>query len=135
VVFFVPMIVTPVGVAYMFRMLADMKQGPLSPIWRGLGLGDNAWTAKSMVIVGDVWQWVPFIFIVMLAAFESRPRDEIEAAELDSASPWQIYRDISWRSVAPVAATIVLIRTIEAFKIIDLPNVLTNSGPGIGTES
>jgi len=140
VVFFVPMMVTPVGVAYMFRMLADMKQGPFSPAWRGAGLGEfawstNAWSAKSMVVVGDVWQWVPFIFIVMLAAFESQPRDEIEAAELDGASPWQIFRDITWPSVAPVAATIVLIRVIEAFKIIDLPNVLTNGGPGIATES
>jgi multiple sugar transport system permease protein len=140
VVFFVPMMVTPVGVAYMFRMLADMKQGPFSPIWRGLGLGEfswatNSWTAKSMVIIGDTWQWVPFIFIVMLAAFESQPRDEIEAAELDGASPLQIFRDITWPSVAPVAATIVLIRVIEAFKIIDLPNVLTNGGPGIATES
>ena len=140
VVFFVPMMVTPVGVAYMFRMLADMNQGPISPIWRLLGLGQfswatNAWSAKTMVVVGDVWQWVPFIFIVMLAAFESQARDEIEAAELDGASPWQIFRDITWPSVAPVAATIVLIRTIEAFKIIDLPNVLTNGGPGIATES
>ena len=140
VVFFVPMMVTPVGVAYMFRMLADMRQGPISPIWRGLGFGDfawstNAWSAKTMVIIGDTWQWVPFIFIVMLAAFESQPRDEIEAAELDGASPWQIFRDITWPSVAPVAATIVLIRVIEAFKIIDLPNVLTNGGPGIATES
>src|SRR6476660_1265274 len=71
----------------------------------------------------------------MLAAFESQPRDEIEAAELDGASSLQVFRDITWPSVAPVAATIVLIRMIEAFKIVDLPNVLTNGGPGIATES
>ena len=59
----------------------------------------------------------------------------MEAAELDGASRWQIFRDITWPSIAPVAATVVLIRAIEAFKIIDLPNVLTNGGPGIATES
>ena len=86
-------------------------------------------------MIGDSWQWIPFIFIVLLAAFESQPRDEVEAAELDGAIGWQIFRDITWPSIAPVAATVVLIRLIEAFKIVDLPNVLTNGGPGIATES
>jgi len=140
VVFFVPLMVTPVGIAYTFRMLADMSVGPFAPLWQGLGLGEfswaaDAWTARLVVVAGDSWQWIPFIFIVMLAAFESQPTDELEAAELDGAGAWRIFRDITWPSVAPVAATVVLIRIIEAFKIVDLPNVLTNGGPGIATES
>ena len=70
-----------------------------------------------------------------LAAIENQPRDQLEAARIDGAGGWQIFRDITWPAIAPVAATIVLIRLIEAFKIIDLPNVLTNGGPGIATES
>jgi multiple sugar transport system permease protein len=140
VVFFLPLMVTPVGIAYMFRMLADMTQGPLAPIWRLFGLGDlswaaQAWSARLVVMVGDSWQWIPFIFIVMLAALEGQSADQVEAASLDGASYWQIFRGITWPEVAPVAATVVLIRIIEAFKIIDLPNVLTNGGPGIATES
>jgi multiple sugar transport system permease protein len=140
VVFFMPLMVTPVGIAYMFRMLADMKFGPFAPLWSALGLGQfawaaNAWSARAVVVIGDSWQWIPFIFIVMLAAFESQPRDEVEAAELDGASGLQIFRDITWPSVLPIAATVVLIRIIEAFKMVDLPNVLTNGGPGIATES
>ena len=140
VVFFIPLMVTPVGIAYTFRMLADMKFGPVSPLWQAFGLGDfswatNAWTARLVIVIGNSWQWIPFIFIVMLAAFESQPREELEAAELDGASALQRFRDITWPSVAPVAATIVLIRMIEAFKIVDLPNVLTNGGPGIASES
>jgi multiple sugar transport system permease protein len=140
VVFFIPMMVTPVGIAYTFRMLADMKFGPFAPLWSALGLGQfawaaNPWSARSVVVIGDSWQWIPFIFIVMLAAFESQPRDEVEAAELDGASGLQIFRDITWPSVMPVAATVVLIRIIEAFKMVDLPNVLTNGGPGIASES
>jgi multiple sugar transport system permease protein len=140
VVFFVPLMVTPVGVAYTFRMLADMTQGPLSPIWRFLGLGDlswasAAWSARTVVMVGDAWQWIPFIFIVMLAALESQSKEQTEAAAMDGAGFWQIFRDVTWPEIAPVAATVTLIRTIEAFKIIDLPNVLTNGGPGIATES
>jgi multiple sugar transport system permease protein len=140
VVFFIPLMVTPVGIAYTFRMLADMTMGPISPLWRAMGLGEfswatNAWTARMVVTLGDSWQWIPFMFLVMLAAFESQPKDELEAAELDGASAFQMFRDITWPSVAPVAATIVLIRMIEAFKIVDLPNVLTNGGPGIASES
>jgi multiple sugar transport system permease protein len=139
-VFFLPLMVTPVGIAYAFRMLADMTQGPLSPIWHGLGLGafswaSGAWSARIVVMVGDAWQWIPFIFIVMLAAIESQSKEQLEAASIDGASFWQRFRDITWPEIAPVAATVILIRMIEAFKIIDLPNILTNGGPGIATES
>ena len=88
-----------------------------------------------MVLVGDTWQWTPFMFIVLLAAVENQPRDQVEAAQLDGAGGLQIFRDITWPAIAPVAATVVLIRLIEAFKIIDLPNVLTGGGPGLATES
>src|SRR5882757_8745203 len=130
VVFFIPLMVTPVGVAYMFRMLADMQQGPFAPLSATLGLGawswaDQAWSARLMVLIGDTWQWTPFMFIVLLAAVENQPRDQLEAARLDGASGFQIFRDITWPAIAPIAATVVLIRLIEAFKIIDLPNVLT----------
>ena len=75
------------------------------------------------------------MFIVLLAAIENQPRDQVEAAQLDGASGLQIFRDITWPAIAPVAATVVLIRLIEAFKIVDLPNVLTGGGPGLATES
>jgi multiple sugar transport system permease protein len=87
------------------------------------------------VLLGDTWQWTPFMFIVLLAAIENQPRDQVEAALIDGANPLQIFRDITWAGIAPVAATVVLIRLIEAFKIIDLPNVLTSGGPGLATES
>jgi multiple sugar transport system permease protein len=88
-----------------------------------------------MVLIGDTWQWTPFMFIILLAAIENQPRDQVEAAHVDGADSWQIFKDITWPAIAPVAATVVLIRLIEAFKIIDLPNVLTAGGPGLATES
>ena len=96
VVFFIPLMVTPVGVAYMFRMLADMQKGPLAPVSAALGLGawswaDQAWSARLMVLIGDTWQWTPFMFIVLLAAIENQPRDQLEAARLDGASGFQIF--------------------------------------------
>jgi multiple sugar transport system permease protein len=140
VIFFIPLMVTPVGIAYLFRMLADMQKGPFAPISRLLGLGEWAWStepwaARFMVIVGDTWQWTPFVFIVLLAAIENQPRDQVEAARIDGAGSFEVFRDITWPAIAPIAATVVLIRLIEAFKIIDLPNVLTAGGPGLSTES
>ncbi len=140
IVFFIPLMVTPVGIAYAFRMLADMGKGPFAPIWQLFGLAQfswasDPWSARLVVMIGDAWQWTPFLFLVLLAAIENQPRDQVEAARIDGASSFQIFRDITWPAIAPVAATVVLIRLIEAFKIIDLPNVLTNGGPGIATES
>ena len=140
VLFFIPLMVTPVGIAYTFRMLADMQKGPFAPLVRAVGINEwswatEAWSARLMVLIGDTWQWTPFMFIVMLAAVENQPRDQVEAARLDGANGLQIFRDITWPAIAPIAATVVLIRLIEAFKIIDLPNVLTGGGPGLATES
>jgi multiple sugar transport system permease protein len=139
-IFFIPLMVTPVGIAYAFRMLADVSKGPFAPLWQGLGYGDfswaaDAWSARWVVMIGDSWQWIPFMFIVLLAALENQPGEQVEAAKMDGAGSWQIFRDISWPAIAPTAATVVLIRLIEAFKIVDLPNILTNGGPGIATES
>ena len=140
VVFFLPLMVTPIGIGFTFRMLADTGKGPFAPIWQWAGLGDfawavNPWTARFFIIVGDSWQWIPFIFVVLLAALENVPRDLVEAGHVDGAGGWQIFREITWPQIAPVAATVMLIRVIEAFKLVDLPNMMTGGGPGIATES
>ncbi len=140
VLFFIPLMITPLGAGYAFRMIADTSKGPFAPFWQWAGLGDfswasNPWSARAMIIIGDSWQWIPFIFVVLLAAFENIPRDHVEAAEVDGASSWQTFREIIWPQIIPVAATVMLIRVIEAFKIVDLPNIMTSGGPGIATES
>ena len=140
VVFLLPMMITPVGVAYMFRMITDTGKGPLKPLWIGMGLANFSWVndpwgARLAIILADTWQWVPFMFIVLLAALESQPVDVMEAATVDGADPWQIFRNITWPAILPISLTLILIRLIEAFKIIDLPNIMTNGGPGTATES
>lgn len=140
IVFLIPMMITPVGIAYTFRMLSDTTKGPFFPIWDLFGWGQaawltTAWGARIAVVIGDSWQWIPFMFIVLLGALESQPREPVEAAQIDGADRWQVFRYVTWPAIMPVAMTLILIRTIEAFKIIDLPNVLTNGGPGIATES
>ena len=140
VIFLLPMMITPVGVAYLFRMLTDTDKGPFQPIWQALGLGlyswvNDPWGARAAVMISDIWQWTPFMFIVLLAALEGQSVELIEAALVDGANRWQVFWHITLPQVLPVSTTLILIRMIEAFKIVDLPNVLTNGGPGTATES
>lgn len=140
VVFLLPMMITPVGIAYMFRMLTDTDKGPFNPIWYAIGLGGTSWVndpwgARAAVLIGDIWQWTPLMFIVLLAALEGQSIDQYEAALVDGANRVQVFWYVTLPQILPVSATIILIRMIEGFKIIDLPNVLTNGGPGTASES
>jgi multiple sugar transport system permease protein len=140
IVFMMPMMITPVGIGFLFRMMTDTLQGPIAPIWVMLGLQDFSWTstafgARSAVIIGDTWQWTPFVFIVLLAALEGVPREPVEAALVDGANRWQMFRYIILPQLIPVSTTVILVRMIESFKIIDMPQVLTYGGPGTATES
>jgi multiple sugar transport system permease protein len=140
VIFFIPLMVTPLGVGYAMKMVADVTKGPFEPFLGMLGLENwiwsaDPWSARFVMVVCDSWQWIPFIFICMLAALENVPRDHVEAAQVDGASSIQIFREITWPQIVPVAVTVLLIRAIEAFKIVDLPNIMTGGGPGSATES
>ena len=140
VIFLLPMMITPVGIGYTFRMMTDTGKGPFQPLWALLGLQNFSWVtdpwgARWAVIITDTWQWTPFVFIILLAAIEGLPNELFEAAHVDGASKWQIFWNITLPQIIPVSATVVLIRMIEAFKIVDLPNILTFGGPGTATES
>jgi multiple sugar transport system permease protein len=140
IVFLLPMMITPVGIGFLFRMMTDTHIGPISPLWVQLGLSNTSWAAtafgaRAAVIIGDVWQWTPFMFIILLAACEAVSQEQIEAALVDGANRLELFRFIVIPQILPISTTVVLIRLIEAFKIIDMPNILTGGGPGTGTES
>ncbi len=140
VVFLLPMMITPVGVGFLFRMMTDTSIGPFAPLWISLGLKNASWVetgagARAAILIGDIWQWTPFMFIILLAALEGVSREQIEAALVDGANRIDMFRSIILPQIAPVSLTLILIRLIEAFKIIDLPRLLTGGGPGTATES
>ncbi len=140
VIFLLPMTITPVGIGFLFRMMTNTSVGPFAPIWVGLGLRDFSWAetgsgARTAVLIGDIWQWIPFMFIVLLAALEGVAHEQVEAARVDGANRLQLFQHIIVPQIAPVSMTVILIRLIEAFKIIDMPRLLTGGGPGTATES
>ena len=140
VIFFIPLMITPLGVGYAMKMVADITKGPFQPLFGAATVNTwvwsvDPWASRFVMMICDSWQWIPFIFICMLAALENVSRDHVEAAQVDGASSVQIFREIIWPQIIPVAVTVLLIRMIEAFKIVDLPNIMTGGGPGSSTES
>lgn len=140
IAFLLPMMITPVGIAFLFRMMTDTHVGPFASLWGALGLGGFSWVgtaegARAAVLVGDIWQWTPFMFIILLAALEGTSQEQLEAAMVDGANRLRLFRYIILPQIAPVSLTLILIRLIEAFKIIDIPRILTGGGPGTATES
>jgi multiple sugar transport system permease protein len=140
IVFLLPLTITPIGVGYMLRMMTDTSKGPIEPIWAALGLNqftwvNDPWLARIVVLIGDAWQWTPFVFIVLLAALEGLDQEVREAALVDGASRFRSFIHITLPAILPVTTTIILIRLIEGFKIVDMPNILTGGGPGTATQS
>lgn len=140
VIFFIPLMITPLGVGYAMKMVSDITKGPFQPLFGAATVdtwvwSTDPWASRIVMMICDSWQWIPFIFITMLAALENVPRDHVEAAQVDGASSVQIFREIIWPQIIPVAVTVLLIRMIEAFKLVDLPNIMTGGGPGSSTES
>jgi multiple sugar transport system permease protein len=140
VVFLLPMMITPVGIGFTFRMMTDTLKGPIAPIWEALGLYNFSWInnpayARAAIVISDTWQWTPFAFIILLAGLEALPTETVEAAMVDGAGRLQLFRYIILPQIIPVSTTLILIRIIEAFKMIDLPQILTGGGPGTATET
>jgi multiple sugar transport system permease protein len=135
-----PMMATPVAVGYTWRMLYHVTNGPINHIFGILHLSRMPWlssgdTALLSIIITDVWQWTPFVFVILLAALQSLPQEPFEAAAVDGASPAQIFFHLTLPMIWPILAIIILLRAVEGIKIFDIIFVMTRGGPGISTES
>jgi multiple sugar transport system permease protein len=131
------MVVVPVVGTLMFKQLF-VPSGLVSWFFRDIlehRFIFTEFSVKALIIVNAIWGGTPFPFIVLYAGLLTLPSEQVEAAVMDGANRWQIFRYITLPEILPVSLTVVLIRLIEAFKIMDLPNVLTNGGPGTATES
>lgn len=102
-----------------------------------IGLEGIDWLGQHAllsVIIADIWQWTPFIFILSLAALQSLPRSVLEAARIDGATAWQQIIHIKLPLMMPVLIVTALLRLIDAFKVLEVILVMTEGGPGLSTE-
>ncbi len=140
VIFLMPMMASPVAVGYTWRMLYHVSDGPMNHLLSLVGLPPSPWlssisTALPSVILIDVWQWTPFVFVLLLAGLQSLPIEPYEAAMVEGANRWQIFRYITLPMLAPVLVITLLLRAVEAIKIFDIVFVTTAGGPGSATET
>ncbi|MCG9603024.1 sugar ABC transporter permease, partial [Vibrio sp. Isolate31] len=138
-IFILPMMIAPIVVGLMWRYMYHPTIGVFNRTLNALGfdsipwLSDSDW-AQSSIIIADVWQWTPFIFILSLAALQSLPKSTLEAARIDGATQWQQIVYIKIPLMMPVLIVTMLLRLIDAFKVLEVILVMTNGGPGLSTE-
>lgn len=135
--FILPMMIAPVVVGLMWRYMYHPTVGTFNRFLKSIGLEGVDWLGQNAllsVIIADIWQWTPFIFILTLAALQSLPQSALEAARIDGATGWQQIRHIKLPLMMPVLIVTCLLRLIDAFKVLEVILVMTEGGPGLSTE-
>lgn len=138
----VPMFLPPVVVGMVWRLIYNTEFGLLNGMLRVMGIDTSGFgwtsvesTAMLSVILVDVWEWTPFMFLLLTAGLQAIPREPIEAAKIDGASYWQTLRDFTLPLMKPTILLAVLLRFMDLMRIFDQIFLLTRGGPGFATET
>lgn len=138
-VFLIPMVLPPIVVALIWKIMYTPEVSPLHRMLESAGLPvesliTNPDTALWALSFAETWQWFPFTMLMVLAALQMMPDDPLEAARIDGANRWQIFKYIVFPYIRPALVISGLFRLIDSFKAFPLIYVLTNGGPGTVTE-
>jgi multiple sugar transport system permease protein len=137
-----PVVVSPIVSGATWALLFDHRFGPINQII-GWFTGDPAailWTINPglvypAIIAAEVWQWTPFMFLLLLAALANVDKSQLEAAAIDGAGWWRTFFRIVLPAIWPVMAIAILIRGLDLFRLFDIVWALTKGGPGTMTET
>lgn len=140
VLFLVPMMTTPVVMAAVWQMILHESLGPVNDLLGELGVAPVQWLTQpgpaiASVMIVEVWQWTPFMFLLLLAGLLSLPKEPFMASVIDGAGPVRTFFKVTLPLMAPVSVAAIIIRLIEASKMSDTLYVLTSGGPGSATET
>ena len=138
--FIIPMVLPPIVVAIIWKVLFTPDISVLNWGLGLVGLRQPAWLADPRlalpaIIVADVWEWFPFTLLMLLAALQMMPAEPLEAARIDGAGPWQVFRYVVLPLLKPTMVVTVLFRLIESVKAFPLIFIMTGGGPGTVTEA
>jgi multiple sugar transport system permease protein len=135
-----PLAISPVAVALMWKYMFNSTYGVLNFLLSHFGireidwLGSLNWSLATVIIV-DIWQWTPFVILIMLAGIEAIPKNVIDMGKVDGANNFRMFRFIIFPSIKYFIILTFLLRAIDAFKIFDTVYVLTGGGPGSSSET
>lgn len=138
----IPMMLPPVVVGVVWRLMLNSNFGAVNGTLKSFALNTEAltWTASpklamASVIIADVWQWTPFMFLILLAGLQAIPREPYEAALTDGSSGWQTFRHVTLPLLKPAILIALLLRTMDLLRVFDHIFILTEGGPGFATET
>lgn len=138
----IPMMLPPIVVGVVWRLMLNPDFGAVNGTLKGAGVSTETltWTASPLlamasVIAVDVWQWTPFMFLVLLAGLQAIPQEPYEAAMIDGASAWQTFRHVTLPLLKPAILIALLLRTMDLLRVFDQIFILTEGGPGFATET
>ncbi len=135
----IPMMIAPVAVGVMWIIMYHPDLGVINYFLKVLGIAPKIWLgdprlALLAVIVTDIWQMTPFVFLIMLAGIESLPLELYDAARVDGATAFQRFFHITIPLLKQTIAIVLLIRIMDALRVFDKIWILTRGGPGEATE-
>lgn len=135
-----PMMLPTMVVCAVWAILYDFEFGFLNNLLRSLGLGPVLWLsnpriAMASIVLVDIWQWTPFVLLLILAGLQSIPDFLYEAAQIDGATGFQRFRYITLPLLSFQIRLAILLRIIDTFRIFDKVYAMTGGGPGYSTET
>lgn len=133
-----PMFITPIAVGLMFRFLLNSQLGAIPQLLGKVGISINFFGPGQALIslaAIDVWQWTPFMVLLLLAGLESMPDAPFEAARIDGASRSYTFRRVTLPMLAPVITVALVMRSLDAFKVFEYVFAITRGGPGTETQT
>jgi multiple sugar transport system permease protein len=138
----VPMMLAPVVVGVVWRLMLNSNFGALNGTLKSFGINTEnlTWTASpklamASVIAAEVWQWTPFMFLILLAGLQAIPQEPYEAAIVDGSSAWQTFRYVTLPLLKPAILIALLLRTMDLLRVFDHIFIMTEGGPGFATET
>jgi len=138
----IPMMLPAVVVGVIWRLMLNPNFGAINETLKQLGINTASltWTASPKlamlsVIAVDVWQWTPFVFLVLLAGLQAIPQEPYEAALIDGSSRWQTFWHVTLPLLKPSILIVLLLRTMDLLRVFDQIFILTEGGPGFATET
>jgi len=135
----IPLMISGISVTMLFKVILDNMFGIIPYFLSFIGIKSNffgSYDAAMPTIIGlDVWWQTSFVFIIILAGFQSIPSEPIEAAKMDGASEWEITRYIRLPMIRSLLFLVLIFRSIDTLKVFDIIWGTTGGGPGLATEA
>jgi multiple sugar transport system permease protein len=137
-----PVVVSPIVAGATWSLMFDNRFGPINQVlgWIAGHEMTLLWTINPnlvypAILAAEVWQWTPFMFLLLLAALSAVDKSQLEAAAIDGAGYWRTFFRIVLPAIWPVMAVAILIRVLDLFRLFDIVWALTKGGPGTQTET